>query len=301
MAEWRAHFAQHAPGIDARWWDDSAVDPAAVKYVLVWDPEPGRLAGYPNLDVIFGSGAGVDFITADPALPRHLPLVRMATPGAAQRMGEYVTWAALSLLKGARRIGMAQAARRWDYFETPVCAPDTTVGIMGLGHMGSAAASMLRGVGFQVIGWSRTRKNLSGVESFCGEGEEFSAFLAMSDIVVCLLPATPQTRGILSSRLFDEMGDGSMLINAGRGSQQKIEDILAALDSGRLAGAVLDVFEKEPLPPEHPAWTHPKLLVTSHLASLPPRAERAAHVAKLIAAHERGETLPNRYDHVRGY
>ncbi len=300
MPEWRALFGRHAPDLDVRWWDDASVDPAAVHYVLVWDPEPGRLAGYPNLRVIFGSGAGVDFIARDPDLPRHVPLVRMATPGAAQRMGEYVTWAALSLLKGARRIGMGQAERRWDYFEPEWTAPETTVGIMGLGHMGAAAARMLGGIGFPVIAWSRTPKDVPGVTSHVGEAGR-DAFLAATRILVCLLPATPETRGIIAKPLLDRLPDGAGLINVGRGSQQRIEDILAALDSGKLSGAVLDVFEQEPLPADHPAWTHPGLLVTPHLASLPPRSERVAHVAALIAAHGRGESLPNLYDHTRGY
>ncbi len=300
MPDWQRAFAAAGATVDVRWWDDATVDPAAVRYVLVWDPEPGRLAKLPKLEVIFGSGAGVDFITADPDLPRHVPLVRMATPGAAQRMGEFVTWAALSLLKGARRIGAAQAERRWDYFEPEWTAPETTVGIMGLGHMGAAAARMLQGIGFPVIAWSRTPKQVPGVRSYAG-GAERDAFLTATRILVCLLPATPETRHILAKPLLDALPDGAGLVNVGRGSQQKIEDILAALDSGKLSGAVLDVFDQEPLPPEHPAWTHPKLLVTPHLASLPPRSERAAHVAKLIAAHERGEALPNTYDHARGY
>jgi glyoxylate/hydroxypyruvate reductase A len=300
MPEWASHFAEHAPEVEVRWWDDASVDPASVHYVLVWDPEPGRLAKLPNLRVIFGSGAGVDFIAADPTLPRRVPLARMTTPGAAQRMGEFVTWAALSLLKGARRIGASQAERRWDYFEPERMATETTVGIMGLGHMGAAAARMLGGVGFPVTGWSRSRKDLPGVRSFAGEAEQ-AEFLAGADILVCLLPATPETRGILSKPLLDRLPDGAGLVNVGRGSQQKVGDILAALDSGKLSGAVLDVFEQEPLPADHPAWTHPKLLVTPHLASLPPRSERAAYVASLIHKHQRGEALPNLYDHERGY
>jgi glyoxylate/hydroxypyruvate reductase A len=300
MPEWQRHFAEHAPGIEVRWWDDPSVRPADVRYVLVWDPEPGRLAGYPALEAIFGSGAGVDFIAADPSLPRRVPLVRMTTPGAAQRMGEFVTWAALSLVKGARRIGVAQAERRWDYFEPEWTAPETTVGIMGLGHMGAAAARMLQGIGFPVISWSRTPKDVPGVRSFVGAAQQ-AAFLAETRILVCLLPATPETRHILSAPLLAKLPDGAGLVNVGRGSQQRVEDILAALDSGKLSGAVLDVFDQEPLPPDHPAWVHPKLLVTPHLASLPPRSERAAYVAQLIAAHERGEPLPNCYDHERGY
>ncbi len=300
LPEWQRHFAAAGAEVEVRWWDDPAVAPASVRYALVWDPPHGRLAGYPNLRVIFGSGAGVDFIASDPALPRHLPLVRMATAGAAQRMGEFVAWAVLSLLRGARRIGLAQGEGRWDYFDTERTAPETTIGIMGLGHMGGAAARMLVGLGFQVIGWSRTRKDLPGVRSHVGEAER-DRFLAASDILVCLLPATPETRGLLAAPLIARLPDGAGLINVGRGSQQRIGDILAALDAGKLSGAVLDVFEAEPLPAGHPAWAHPKLIVTPHVASLPPRSERAAHVAALIAAHERGEALPNTYDHDRGY
>jgi glyoxylate/hydroxypyruvate reductase A len=300
MAEWTHHFAALAPDIEVRWWDDPAVDPASVSYVLVWDPEPGRLAKLPNLQVIFGSGAGVDFITRDPDLPRHVPLARMATPGAGQRMAEFVTWAVLSLMKGARRIGAAQAERRWDFFEPERLATDTTVGIMGLGHMGTAAAKMLVPMGFRVMSWSRTPKDVPGVHSFVGAAAQHD-FLAATDILVCLLPSTPDTRGILAKPLFDQLQDGTGLVNVGRGSQQKIEDIIAACDAGKLSGAVLDVFEQEPLPSEHPAWAHPKILVTPHIASLPPRSERAAHVAACIARHRRGEPIPNLYDHARGY
>ena len=300
MPEWQRHFAEFAPDLDVRWWDDPATEPAEVRYVLVWDPEPGRIARFPNLRVIFGTGAGVDFITADPDLPKHLPLMRMATEGAAQRMGEFVCWAALSLLKGARRITANQHAAKWDYFEPERAAPERPVGIMGLGHMGARAAAMLRGLGFPVLGWSRTRKALDGVESFAGP-EEIDAFLARTGILVCLLPATAETRGILAKPLLDKLPDGAGLVNVGRGSHQRIEDILAALDSGKLSGALLDVFETEPLPAEHPAWRHPRLMVTPHLASLPSRRERAAYVARGIAMHERGEALPNLYDHARGY
>jgi glyoxylate/hydroxypyruvate reductase A len=300
MPEWRAHFSEFAPGLDVRWWDDASVPPAAVDYVLVWDPEAGRLGGMPNLRVIFGSGAGVDFIAGDPALPRHVPLMRMAPAGATQRMGEFVCWAALSLLKGARRIALNQAASKWDYFEPEYTAAETTVGIMGLGNMGSRAAEMLSGIGFPVLGWSRTRKSLPGVTCFAGDAER-EAFLERAQILVCLLPATAETRGIISAPLLRKLPKGAGLVNVGRGSHQKIEDILAALDEGHLGGAVLDVFEAEPLPADHPAWAHPKIIVTPHLASLPSRRERAQYVAKAIAAHERGEALANLYDHARGY
>jgi len=300
MPEWQRLFGESAPQVEVRWWDDAGVDPGAVRYVLVWDPEPGRLAGLPNLRVIFGSGAGVDFITSDPELPKQVPLMRMATPGATQRMGEFVCWAALSLLKNARRIGANQAARKWDYFEPEFTAPETTVGVMGLGNMGRRAAEMLLGLGFPVIGWSRGRKDLPGLVSYAGDAER-DVFLARARLLVCLLPSTPETRGIIAQPLIAKLPRGAGLVNVGRGSHQKIEDILAALDSGQLSGAVLDVFEQEPLPPEHPAWAHPGILVTPHLASLPSRRERAQYIARGIALHESGAPLPNLYDHVRGY
>ena len=144
MQEWQRHFAAHAPGLEVRWWDDASVDPGRVRYALVWDPEPGRLAKLPKLEVIFGSGAGVDFITRDPGLPRHVPLVRMATPGAAQRMGEYVAWAVLSLMKNARRIGAAQAQRRWDFFEPEAIATETTVGVRAPANTGKPMPRSIR-------------------------------------------------------------------------------------------------------------------------------------------------------------
>lgn len=300
LAEWRACFAEEAPGLEVRWWDDPTLDPAQVDYALVWDPEPGRLARLPRLRAIFGSGAGVDAIVADPALPRHVPLVRCVPPEATQRMGEFVVWAVLSLNKGARRMALAQARRDWDFFEPPFAAAARTVGIMGLGSMGLRAAEMLRAIGLPVIGWSRSRKAVAGVECFAGR-EELPPFLARSEVLVCLLPATPETVGIIAAPLLARLPRGAALVQVGRGVQQVLPDILAALDDGQLSGAVLDVFEPEPLPPDSPAWSHPRVIVTPHVASLPSRRERARYVADCIARLGRGEPLPNLYDPTRGY
>ena len=300
FAEWRACFESLAPGLVLRYWDDPAVRPGEVDYALVWDPEPGRLAAMPKLKVVFGSGAGVDGITADPSYPRHVPLVRMSIPAATERMGEYCCWAALSLLKEARRMAIAQAESRWDYFEAPSRACQRTVGIMGLGTMGQRSAAMLRGIGFPVIGWSRGRKSIPGIESFAGAGE-LDAFLARTDILLCLLPATPETRHIINAATLGKLPRGAGYIGAGRGMQQDLDAILAALEDGQLAGAVLDVFEPEPLPADHPLWQHPRAIITAHVASLPSRLERAAAVAAAIAGFERGEALPNLFDHARGY
>ncbi len=300
MAEWRECFAACAPGLEVRGWDEPGLRAEQVDYALVWDPEPGRLAAMPRLRAVFGSGAGVDGIVADPSYPRHVPLVRMSIPEATERMGEFVCWAALSLLKDARRMAIAQGERRWDDFEPPYRASQRTVGIMGLGNMGSRAAMMLRGIGFPVIGWSKGRKALQGVESYAGAAE-MGAFLARSDILVCLLPATAETRGIIDAGTLGRLPRGAGYVGVGRGMQQRLEDIVAALEDGQLSGAVIDVFEPEPLPQEHPLWGHPRAIVTAHVASLPSRAERAAAVARAIAGFERGEGLPNLFDHEKGY
>jgi glyoxylate/hydroxypyruvate reductase A len=215
-------------------------------------------------------------------------------------MGEYVCWAVLSLNKDARRMAIAQAGSSWDYFEPPFAAAARTVGIMGLGAMGQRSATMLRAMGIPVVGWSRTRKDLPGVEAFAGPGD-LPAFLARSEVLVCLLPATEETRGIIAAPLLSALPRGAGLVQVGRGVQQVMPDILAALDSGQLSGAVLDVFDPEPLPSDSPAWTHPRITVTPHVGSLPSRLERARYVADCIARHERGEPLRNVYDPERGY
>ena len=298
VAEWRAHFFAVAPDLVVKGWDDPSIDPAAVRYALVWDPEPGRLARFPGLRVIFGSGA-LDLIVADPVLP-PVPVIRCVPEEATQRMGEFVCWAVLSLLVDARRMAVGQTQGRWDYFERLEFAPERTVGIMGLGAMGMRAARMLVGLGFPVIGWSRTRKSVEGMGCYAGAAER-DAFLARSDILVCLLPATAETRGLIATPLLEKLPRGAQLVNVGRGVQQNLDHIMAVLDSGQLSGAVLDVFDPEPLHRDHPAWSHPRVLVTPHVASLPTRRDRARYVSALIAAHERGEALPNRYDPARGY
>lgn len=300
VAEWREGFAAHAPHIDVRWWDDPGVPPEGVHYAVVWDPEPGRLAGFPNLKAIFGSGAGVDHIASDPLLPAGVPIVRCVPWEATQRMGEFVCWAVLSLAKEARRMALLQADRHWENVDPPFTAAARIVGIMGLGAMGVRTAEMLRGLGIPVRGWSRSRKSIAGVESFAGAAE-MDAFLAGADVLVCLLPATPETQGLIAAPLLAKLPRGAGLVQVGRGSQQVLPDIIAALDCGQLSGAVLDVFSPEPLPPENPAWSHPSIIVTPHSASLPSRAERARYIAEAIMALERGEALPYLYDPQRGY
>ena len=305
--EWRSHLAHfaatespEAAGLDVRWWNDASVQKEDVAYAVVWQPEPGRLAALPNLRLILSTAAGADHITTDPTWPRHVPLIRAVTQEAAQRMGEYVCMASLALLRDLKRSVRQQAERRWNTFETDRTATDTCVGILGLGTMGMRSAEMVRGLGFKTIGWSRSRKSLEGVACHAGDAE-LPGFLAQCDILVCLLPSTPETDGILSAARLAMLPPGAALVHVGRGSHMDFDDLRAALDSGHLSGAFVDVFDEEPLPESHPAWTHEKIVVTPHNAAIASRRMRARFFAAQIAAFERGETPVGVYDAVRGY
>jgi glyoxylate/hydroxypyruvate reductase A len=300
FAAWRDCMATRDPALRLITWEEAAERPQDVDYALLWDPPGGLLPRMDKLKLIFSSGAGVDGILACPDVPQHVPIVRNAVPGATQRMGEFCAWAVLSLLKEARRMAIAQAENRWEYFDPEYSAPERTVGIMGLGAMGTRSAEMLLGLGFNVIGWSRTRKAVPGVESYAGDAE-LPAFLARTNILVSLLPATPETRHIINATTLGLMPPGGGYIGLGRGMQQDQDAILAALHSGQLSGAVLDVFDPEPLPTTHPFWNHPKVTVTAHLASIATIPERADFMLATMAAQDRGETLPNLFDPARGY
>jgi len=300
MPDWRAQFARFCPALDVRYWNDSTVDPDSVRYVLVWEPDLGRLAAYRNLRVIFSSAAGVDHLTRDPDLPRHVPIVRMGAGEAAQTMGEFVCLAALALLRDYRRIVDAQLRRRWDPFDAPRTALQTHVGILGLGNLGRRAAAMLQALGFSVAGWARGPRIEPGIPIAAGM-DALPDFLAATDILVGLLPETPETAGLINAERIACLPQGASIINAGRGSLIVMDDLIVALDAGHLSGAVLDVFDTEPLPPEHPAWRHPRIGITSHLAGFASRPARAAYVAEALAAHTQGREMPNLYKPERGY
>jgi glyoxylate/hydroxypyruvate reductase A len=299
VPDWQAQFARVCPGLDVRDWHDKTVDPDSVAYVFVWEPNPGRLATYRNLRVIFSSAAGVDHLTRDPDLPRHVPIVRMGASEAGQTMGEYVCLAALALVRDYRRLIEAQVRRRWDPFEGARTAAQTRVGILGFGNLGRRAAAMLQGLGFPVAGWARTPRTEPGIAIAAGM-DALPGFMAESDILVGLLPDTPETAGLMNAKRIAQLPRGAAIINAGRGSLIVMDDLIAALDAGHLSGAVLDVFDTEPLPPEHPAWRHPRIGITSHVAGFASRPARAAYVAEALAAYAAGREMPNLYKPERG-
>ncbi|MBV7498865.1 glyoxylate/hydroxypyruvate reductase A [Achromobacter sp. ACM05] len=299
IEEWRTQFRTFAPDLDVVGWHEDT-DPATIDYALVWAPDAGRLATFPNLKLIISAGAGVDHILADPTLPRHLPIARMVTTRTQTEMAEYVLTSALMITRNVKRITDNQSRRHWEIFDSLRVAADVRVGIMGLGHLGVASAQLLSRAGFPVSGWSRGASRLPDMPSYAGQ-DQFNDFLANTDLLVCLLPATETTRGILNRTTLSRLPKGASLINAGRGTHMVTQDILDALDSGHLDQAILDVFEQEPLPEDSPLWTHPRITITPHCAAIPDRKERARHTALLIAANERGEALPNIYDPQRGY
>ncbi len=297
---WQEAFRAVLPGLDVRGWNDPSVVPEDVAYVLVWEPEPGRLAGYPNLRLIFSTAAGVDHITRDPDRPAHVPIVRMGADEMAQTVGEFACLSALSILRDWPRLLRSQAEGKWDPFLPPRTARTTRVGIMGMGNIGQATARMLHGIGFPVHGWSRTPRDVPGVRGFAGL-EALPAFLAEADILVAILPDTPETSGLLSATTLAALPRGAAIINVGRGSLVVMPDLLAALDSGQVSQAVLDVFTTEPLPADDPAWAHERLIVTPHVAGFATRGARAAWVAECIGAEQAGRPLRNVYDPGRGY
>jgi len=294
---WEAELKKHIPDLDFRRWDAPG-DRSEIDMALCWKPPPGGLAEFPNLKVIFSLAAGVDHLLSDPDLP-DVPIVRMVEPSLTAGVAEYVLLHVLRHHKDQRRFQEQQRARVWaEYFAPP--AATRRVGIMGLGEIGAEAARMLRAVGFEVAGWSRTEKRLDGVASFHGPGQ-LDRFLARTDILVCILPKTPETHGILNAGLFAKLPRGASLINAGRGDQLIEEDLLAALDSGQIGEATLDVFRTEPLPADHPFWTHPKVTVTPHSGGDPFPDVAARVVAENILRFRRGETLPHLFDRAVGY
>jgi glyoxylate/hydroxypyruvate reductase A len=282
---------------------DATLDPAEVHYAAVWKPVPGDLAAFPNLRVIFNLGAGVDALIADSSLP-DVPLVRVAVSDLTARMTEYVVLHVLMHHRQELYLRASQREKRWAP-KTQWQAGAISVGIMGLGSLGADAAQALARLGFRVSGWSRSERNITGVECFHGEGQ-LDAFLRRTNILVSLLPLTSDTRHILNRGLFAKLDSSSpmgapVLINAGRGGLQNEADILQCLDDGTLGGASLDVYATEPLPAESRFWTHPKVVLTPHNAADTDADEISRYVAHQIERFEAGGALENVVDRGRGY
>jgi glyoxylate/hydroxypyruvate reductase A len=295
--EWARHFAVHAPDLRFRVWPDIG-DPKDVRYLAMWVPPENMAATFPNLELAFSVGAGVDQFDFS-QLPPHVPLVRMLEPGIAESMIEYVTMAVLALHRDLPRYIAQQREQVWREIQI-IAAEKRRVGVMGLGQLGQASLERLKVFNFPLAGWNRSPRAIDGVTCYAG-AEALPEFLARTDILVCLLPLTDETRGILNRDLFAQLPPGAQLAHCGRGGHLVEADLLAALESGQLSAAVLDVTPQEPLPVGHPFWTHPQILVTPHIASMTRPETAVDFVLETIARHRRGEPLPGLVDRSRGY
>jgi glyoxylate/hydroxypyruvate reductase A len=299
-ARWAASYREALPEVNVlRRGDD--YDPASIDYIFVWKPRPDAFDGLTNLKAVLSLGAGVDALLRHPALP-DAPMVRFVDTNLTQRMTDYVVSQVTYHQRLGTRFRRDQAARRWVQLYPPA-ATVSNVGVMGLGELGADAAARLKGLGFTVLGWSRSPRTIEGIRTF--SGDELDAFLAETDILVCLLPLTDETRGILNYDLFGklrrQLDGGPVIVNAARGGHQVEADIVRALGDGTLGAASLDVFEVEPLPPDSPLWALDNCYITPHIAAISTVDAGVGYFSKIIRDHVAGKPLPRIVDRQRGY
>ncbi|MCE8034297.1 glyoxylate/hydroxypyruvate reductase A [Billgrantia tianxiuensis] len=296
-ARWAELFAERAPDIDFHIWP-SIGDPRQVRYLAAWEPPQDIAQTFPNLELVFSVGAGVDQFDLS-QIPEHIPVVRMIESGLVAGMVEYATLAVLAAHRDWLTYANQQRSGIWK--PMPVRTANTRrVGVLGMGVLGKAVLEKLRDFGFQCAGWNRSERSLPGVECFTGE-QGLADFLARTDILVCLLPLTDETRGILSQKLFRQLPQGAMLLNLGRGDHLVEEDLLVALDSNHLSTAILDVCSVEPLSEGHSFWHHPRIMLTPHIASMTQPDTSAEAVLDNLRRHREGLPLKGLVDRTRGY
>ncbi|MDA8457284.1 glyoxylate/hydroxypyruvate reductase A [Acidovorax sp. GBBC 3334] len=295
--QWAEVFRAEAPEIDFRIWPETG-DPARVRFLAAWEPPADIATAFPNLQVLFSSGAGVDQFDMA-ALPAALPVVRMVEPGIVRGMVEYACHAVLDLHRDMPQYRRQQQRAEWRALPVRT-AGERRVGVLGLGSLGQAVLAQLAGFGFACAGWSRSRHAVPGVQCFAGE-DELPAFLARTDILVCLLPLTDATRGFLNAGLFARLPQGASLVHVGRGPQLVDADLLAALATGQIAEAALDVTDPEPLPAAHAFWRHPRVRLTPHIASMTQPRTAAAAVIGNLRRFAAGEPMEGLVDRTRGY
>jgi glyoxylate/hydroxypyruvate reductase A len=299
MAWWRDALLAVDPSLTIRLFPDAG-DPAAIEAAVVWTAhDMAELRRYPNLRLIVSMGAGVDHLLRPPGPPPGIPVARLVDRMLTTQMGE---WVLLNVLRFHRQdldYRAQQAACVWNELPAPVTA-QARIGILGLGELGTHAAGLLRNLGFPVMGWTRRPKAVEGVENFHGP-DGLAAMAARASILICLLPLTPETRGIIDARLLGLLPRGAFVINGARGGHVVDADLLAALDSGHVAAAALDVFQPEPLPAQHAYWGHPRVVMTPHAASITIPESAAPQVVENLRRARTGEPLLNLVDFSAGY
>lgn len=299
MEAWRDALLAVDPALEIRMFPDAG-DPAEIEAAVVWTAhDMAELRRYPNLRLIVSMGAGVDHLLRPPGPPPGIPVARLVDRMLTSQMGEWVLLNTLRFHRQDLEYRELQRGRTWLELPAPVTA-ERRVGILGLGELGSHAARLLRDLGFPVMGWTRRSRAGEGVETFHGP-DGLAAMAAQSGILVCLLPLTPDTRGIVDAALLSRLPRGAFLVNGARGGHVVDTDLLAALESGQVAAAALDVFTPEPLPPDHPYWSHPRVVMTPHAASITSPSSAVPQVVENIRRAREGRELINLVDFAAGY
>ena len=293
---WRAALATALPEATIALWPEAPPKP---EYALVWKAPAEMFARVRPTKAIFNLGAGANALLDAPGLPADIPVIRLEDAGMAVQMAEYVTLAVLRAYREADAYAAQQSKGHWQP-RPRIAKMGFGVGILGFGVLGRSVAEALAPFGFPLSGWSRERKTVSGVRSFAGPAE-LPEFLERSQVLVCLLPVTPETRGLLDQANLTKLPSGAHLVNIARGEIVVDDDLIALLDSGHLAGATLDVFREEPLPAGHPFWHHPRIALTPHTSAVTQVIDSVAQVAAKIRRIERGEPVTGIIDRARGY
>jgi glyoxylate/hydroxypyruvate reductase len=299
MQDWKAALLAVDPSLEIRLFPDAG-DPAEIEAAVVWTAhDMMELRRYPNLKLIVSMGAGVDHLLRPPGPPPGIPVARLKDVLLTSAMAEWVLLNVLRFHRQDPEYRALQQRKEWLELSAPSTS-ERRIGILGIGELGSASARVLTALGFPVMGWSRSAKALPGVQTFHG-ADGLMAMAAKTDILICLLPLTPETRGVLNAKLLSALPRGAYVINGARGGHMVAEDMLAALDSGHVAGAALDVFEPEPLPVESSFWSHPKVFLTPHAASITIPSSVAPQVVENIHKMRAGRPLINLVDFSLGY
>lgn len=298
MQPWKEALLRADSNLDIKIWPE-VERKENVHFIVAWGQPDHVLDSYPNLKAITSLGAGVDHILRDQALPNDVPICRVVSSSLIRQMKEYVLSAILNYQRNFFRYASQRHDKKWK--QHPNKSPDAfNIGIMGLGELGKPTARLLSELGYQVRGWSRTGKKIPGVETFAG-ASDFSAFLNGTTLLVCMLPLTGETSGILDLDTFKALKHPAYLINVARGEHLVEEDLIYALDKGWLEGALLDVFSEEPLPSDHPFWNRKNIMITPHVCSLTPPDEVAEQIVENYKRALSGMELENKVDRGKGY
>lgn len=271
----------------------------AADYALVWRPDPSFFAEQKRLKAIFNLGAGIDALATMPGLPRSVPLIRLEDAGMARPMAQYALAVVLRHAYRFDEYARCQAEHRWAP-RRPRAPGEVEVGVLGLGEIGRVVAETIARQGFCVRAYARTRREMPDIRAYAGPAELY-AFLTGLHLLINALPLTPETTGILRREHLERLADGAHVVNLARGAHLVEDDLLALLEAGKLAGATLDVFDTEPLPPEHRFWSHPRITVTPHVSGVTLLEESVVQVAHKIRSLERGEPVSGVVDWTRGY